>query len=413
MFDNLNALVTEAGADVDSAFDTAPDTTKKKIEKGLPEKKDDKSKTNPPAPKGKPVIEKTTPAFSNDDDALSAFSDDEDDSTNDADKDKEGEEVTTDNEEEITEDTDNEEEDEEVTEEPDDDTKDFLKARVNLLIKKGEWADFEGSEEMEWDEDSFADMEIQQRAYQKQVMRDELLDSFGPYGKEIADYVSKGGNPDTLIDIFKEQQRVEALSITTEDEQRAVVMKYETEFLNKKPERVKKYIDSLIADKDLEDVAKEAKASMEEHLQGQTEALQAEQDAIIAKNAQKAKENIQKFQSDITSLVNKSDDIPADEKKQLLQVLTKFDKKLKNGQSVNEFYFKFDQFRKDLPNYLKLVRLVLNPDKFIKGVENKGKNEANDKLFNLARSANKSKKAKAANEAQSTGKVTTKFKLLN
>lgn len=257
-------------------------------------------------------------------------------------------------------------------------------------------------------------MELQQRVYQKEQLREELLESFGPYGKEIADYAAKGGDPDKLIDIFKEQTRVESLSLETEEDQRAVVLKYETEFLNKKPERVKKYIDSLVADKDLESAAKEAKEAMEESLATQTQELQAEQDAIIQNQQRKQKENIQKFQSDVSTLVNNLKDIPADEKKQLLTVLTKFDKKLKNGTPVNEFYFKFDQFRKDLPNYIKLVRFVLNPDKFIKNIENGGKNDANEKAFKLARSSAKSKTVKTTdNSPSNSGKqVKTKFKLL-
>jgi hypothetical protein len=245
-------------------------------------------------------------------------------------------------------------------------------------------------------------------------MREELLESFGPYGREIADYTANGGDPDKLIDIFKEQQIVENLSIETEDQQRAVVLKYETEFLNKKPERVRKYIDSLVADKELAAYAAEAKQAMEDALDTEKETLKAEQEAAVLKRSQLQQANMKKFQSDVSNLISKAEDIPADEKKQILQVLTKFDKKLKNGTPVNDFYFKFEQFRKDLPNYVKLVRFVLNPDKFIKTIEDKGKNKANEKAFRLAVGANKSKKVKAAGGDSSGGGKPSKstFKLL-
>lgn len=430
MFDQLNTQVVEATeADLLSAFDEPADDKGKKTQikdkkiESDKTKKEEKKKTS--TSKEKPVLgttKDTITEFSEDDDSVFDSKDDEDESIDDDEEDtesttdkdkKKDKEVESDNEDSDEDSTDDDEEEKDKDESSEDDNiKDFLKARANLLIKKGEWADFEGSDEHEWDEDSFAEMEVQQRAYQKQQMREDLLESFGPYGKEIADYAAKGGDPDKLIDIFKEQQRVESLNITTEDEQRAVVMKYETEFLNKKPERVKKYIDSLIADKELENEAKEAKASMEESLNQQTQELQAEQEEKVQSKERKQKENIQKFQSDVSSIVSKMEDITSDERKQLLTVLTKFDKKLKNGMPVNDFYFKFDQFRKDLPNYIKLVRFVLNPDKFIKSIENNGKSIATEKAFKLARSASKNNKVKAAAHIESDGKaVKTKFKL--
>lgn len=443
MFDNLNASIVEAtDADIDDVFGEEADP-----KAGKTTKKTDKTagkKTEPivtgKAKKTSASQEKTvlgTPKadtitdFSDDDADAFSTDDDEDDEEEEVAKDKkkskkspidvsddedeteEEEETTDDEDEDETEDKDEDEDEDADDEETSDETKAFLKARANLLIKKGKWADFEGSEDFEWTEDAFAEMEVQQTDYARQQMREDLLESFGPYGKEIADYAAKGGDPDKLIDLFKEQQIITNLSIESEEDQRAVVLKYETEFLNKKPERVRKYIDSLVADKELEAYAKEAKEAMEESLDAEKESMKAEQVEAARKSAERQTQTIKKFQSDVSSLVDKATDIPADEKKQLLQVLTKFDKKLKNGTPVNEFYSKFEQFRKDLPNYIKLVRFVMNPDKFIKTIENSGKNKANEKAFRLAVGANKSKKVKAAGGDTSTsGKAAkTTFKL--
>lgn len=442
MFDNLNASIVEAtDADIDDVFgDEAAD----KGGKGKKTEKTAGKKTEPVATgktkKTSASQEKTvlgTPKADtmtdfSDDDADAFSSDDDEDDEEEVVKDKKKskkspidvEEEDEESDDEDAEDDDDEEEkdkdkeDEDEDEESDDEetseeTKAFLKARANLLIEKGKWADFEGSANFEWTEDAFAEMEVQQTDYARQQMREDLLESFGPYGKEIADYAAKGGDPDKLIDLFKEQQIITNLSVESEDDQRAVVLKYETEFLNKKPERVKKYIDSLVADKELEAYAKEAKEAMEESLDAERESMKAEQVEKARLSAERQTNTIKKFQSDVSSLVDKATDIPADEKKQLLQVLTKFDKKLKNGTPVNEFYSKFEQFRKDLPNYIKLVRFVMNPDKFIKTIENSGKNKANEKAFRLAVGANKSKKVKSAGgDTSASGKAAkTTFKL--
>ena len=67
----------------------------------------------------------------------------------------------------------------------------------------------------------------------KAALRDEVLQSFGPYGREIATFSENGGNPDDLIDIFKEEQRVQGVDITTEDGQKEMVFQYLTKVVGR------------------------------------------------------------------------------------------------------------------------------------------------------------------------------------
>lgn len=318
-------------------------------------------------------------------------------------------------------DDENKEEDDDENKEEDDDEnstgpieiKDFLKARVDLLIKSGKWFDFDGREDVEWDEDTFEQIEIKQQEAKETEIRDNILDSFGPYGSAIADYAAKGGDPEKLIDIFKEQQRVENLSIESEDDQKAVVLKYVTQFQNMKPKQAQTYINALIADKELADTAKEAKESMEQALKDEQDSLQTEQDDLIKQRNDKTKADLAQFATDVNSVLNTRTDITPDEKKELVKVLTKFDKKLKNGVPVNDFYFKFAEFKKNLPNYIELVRFVLDPKKFVKSQVNKGKTDANEKAFKLVRTGNTAKKAKSAQpDTKGAGGKKTTFKLI-
>lgn len=428
MFDNLNSEVVESSElDLVSAFgEESEETGSKKPAASVkkPIGKADSKKTVITSKEKSEISSKAlSTAFSNDEDVDEvdeAFGKDDKKPENKVKKafkpkeeieEEEVEEELEEENEEETEDGDEEEVEEETEEEAAEaQIKDFLKVRAELLISKGEWADFEGREEFEWNEDSFAEMDLQQRQYQRSVDREEMLDSFGPYGREIAEYAANGGDADELIDIFKEQSRVEHLSLETEEDQRSIVLKYETEFLNKKPERVKKYIDSLIADKELAAVAQEAKEAMEESLLAQAKELQAGQQAKVAQSQRKQIESIKKFQSTINDLVGRDDSLDTDEKRQLLQVLTKFDKKLKNGTPVNEWYFIFDKIRKDPQAYLRMVRHALNPDKYEKKLANTAKAAEAEKSFKLARTAAKTRKTKSAD--MSGGGVKTKFKLM-
>jgi hypothetical protein len=296
--------------------------------------------------------------------------------------------------------------------ETDDDVKAFLKARVNFLVEKGEWQPFEGIEEVEWDEETFAEIELKQREFTRQMMRDELLDSFGPYGKQIAEYSANGGDPDDLIDIFKEQIQVQNFSIDTEEQQRELVYKYETEFLGKKPERVTKYINTLIADKELADEASAAKEAMESKLKEKAEEIQKAQLDTIEQEKEKQRRIVKDFSDSVSSYLNSSKEISTKEKQEIINVLTKFDKKLKNGTPVNEFYFKFAEFKKNLPDYIELVRFVLNPKGYKKAAITEGKNAATEKSFKLIRTGQKTKSAKGTVPDSNSNPKTTKFKLL-
>lgn len=290
--------------------------------------------------------------------------------------------------------------------------KDFLAARVELLISKGEWVDFEGREDIEWDEDTFAEIELKQRENIKTQIREEVLDTFGPYGREIADYASKGGDPEQLISIFKEQQQVASFSLETEDDQRAVLLKYATEFQDMSPARAKKYIDGLVADKEIEDAAKEAKTKMEKLLKQESEDLQAEADEAVERQKKQQQASINAFNTSVVSFL-KTSDIPADEQASIKKVLTNYNKKLPNGVPVNEFYFKFAEFKKDLPNYIDFVRFVLDPKKFKKTENNKGITKTAKKAFDLTRTSNMTnKKTSSAGRGDDNGPKKSKFKLL-
>jgi hypothetical protein len=398
---------TKPAADEDdNDDDEKPKGSKKKPAKGI-----------------KPTTKKPeiTTLSSKDADAAFASDDDDDDDENVTKKPVAGEDddENVDPDEQTNDDDDNEEPEEEEEEDEnagDEDEeeriKDFLKARAEHLIKKGEWADWDGRDKTDWTEETFAEMELQQRQNARDKMREELLGSFGPYGKQIAEFSENGGDPDELIDIFKEEQRAQSLSIETEADQREVVFLFETQFNNRKPERARKYIDGLVTDKELANEAKEAKEKMEEYWANERETLVEDQKQAALDAKKKQKESFEKFSTEVTKFITDSKDIPDAEKQSIIKVLTKFDKKGPNGLPVNDFFFKFAEFKKDLPNYISLVRMVLNPKGFSKQLKNEGKTESVEKGFALIRKTNKSKKNKSAATGGNSSNKKSTFRLM-
>lgn len=438
MFNNLpNTAVQEA-----SEEDVLAAMGVEEVTKGKTGKTDNKAKDTKPSEKSKTsdsaTAGKTTVTDADEDDFETAFrKEDDDDDTGKKGKKKDTKKVETkkadeDEEDEDEEDTDDEDKDDEDEDEDENDTKkkddedddesvaisDFLKARAKLLVNKGEWSDFKKDDktidELEWTEELFEEVELEQRAAFKQGIREELLDAFGPYGRSIAQYSENGGNPDDLIDIFVQEQEIKAIDISTEDGQKEMVYEYLTKVIGRSPQKANKDIERFIADKELEDEAKEAESKMKASLKAEREALEREQEDAKKNADSKEKAAQAKFTSDVNEYLTKNEDIPEEERKQIIKVLTTFKHELGNGKKVNDFYFKLAEFRKSLPNYIEMVRLVLNPEKFKKSLKNEGKTKAAEKAFKLARTSGTKRKASMNNDenTRQPKKSATGFKLL-
>lgn len=447
MFDNIQNANLQNASEEDVMAAMGGDPTDKTDKKSA-------GKEKPPKSGNAKTVTSTTPKAVVSDiaktDLNEAFSDEEDDDTNDDDDQNENDTdnkkkvvkkvagKTDENQDDDTNDDDDDDDDnqddddaegndDDDNEEDDDDENkedepvaisDFLKARVALLLEKGEWRDFEldgkKPDEIEWTEEAFEEIELEQRAWLKETLKEEVLDTFGPYGRDIAEYAANGGNPELLIDIFKEQQEVKAIDISTEEGQKEMVFQYQTQILKRTKARAEKEIENLIANKMLEDDAKEAKDTIESHLKDEADRLKQEQADEKKAFEQKTKAVQQKFVTDVTQLVNTADDIPADEKKEVIKLLTSFKHKLPNGTEVNDFYFKLADFRKDLRNYVDMVRFVNNPKKFTKSLKNEGKTEEANKSFKIARGSLSKKSAKPTQEIGSNRgvKKSTGFKIL-
>lgn len=307
---------------------------------------------------------------------------------------------------------DNEEEDEgneEVGDTPQE-VKDFLKSRVEFLIKKGEWVDFEGRKDVEWDEDTFAEYELEQRALQRDELAESIIDSFGPIGSILADYSRNGGDPDKLLDLFIEKTKIDTADISTEEGQRSMVYEYQTKVLGRSPERAKKAVETLIADKELEAEAKDVQKVQATALEKQkTEEIKKQKDIAIASQKQED-DKIQSFSANTKNAISARKDIPDNEKQELIKLLTVFSTD-GNGKKVNGFAKKFVEFRKDLNKYIEMVRLVNNPKRYLKAAGTDKANQVAEKDFKLLRTAGASKPSKAA-ETTKKGSAGTRFRVM-
>lgn len=248
----------------------------------------------------------------------------------------------------------------------------LLKQNVNYLVEKGLLPDFDGRDELDITEDSYAELLSEGYLNKATEMFGELVDSTGDYGKVIIHHIKNGGNPDDIIDLFKEQKQIENFDVSDERGQLTLIEKYYQEEIGWSKAKVDKYITSLKgAESGLEDEAKEIQGKYDEIYSKQLEEIKRQQDSF-EKEQKVARETAIKekkaYLAKVQATVDESKVLTEDDKKLIKNSILKFDKKLDNGTPVNDFYLKLYEMQKDPAQYIKLVHFVMDMDGYDKKV---------------------------------------------
>ena len=270
-----------------------------------------------------------------------------------------------------------------------------LRNVAKFLISKGQWFDFEGSEEYldKINPESFEELALKQDEDRLNQSFNDLVDSTGDYGKAIFAHIKQGGNPDDVIDIFKEQKAIQAIDTKSVDGQKAIIEKYYSEVLNWKPEKVRKQIERIIVDDELETEAAEVEEKFNESYKERLAEIQ--QQEIQRKEDQKRKEQV--FVSSITHSLASREDLEATDKANIQKALFTFKNKLPDGTLVNDFYLKFAEIQSKPEEYIDLVDFVLNKDKYKKKLESKGATVEAKRHWNFTRTGGSGKQVESNN----------------
>ena len=255
----------------------------------------------------------------------------------------------------------------------------ILKNTVEYLVKSGKWVDFEGREDLDIDEEVYADLVKKQDDYRVSNMFNEMLDSTGEYGKAIISHIKGGGNPDEIIDLFKEQKQISQIDTSSESGKQTLIEKYYTDILGWKPEKVTKTVKRLITDNEIDSEFTDVKEMYNEH-------YQKELDTLTRENKQKELDNINKqkvFVTNIQSALDADSTLSTREKSAIAGSILDFRHKLDNGQKVNDFYIKFAEKQADPKEYVDLVRFVMDKKGYLASISKTESTKANASAFNF------------------------------
>lgn len=262
-----------------------------------------------------------------------------------------------------------------------DEVKSVLKNTTDFLIEKGIWSDFEGREDLELDEEVYAQLAQKQAESQVNDLFNELVDSTGDYGRAIIAHIKNGGNPDEIIDIFKEQKQVENLDITKANNAEGLIEKYYSEVVGWSDVKIKRYVDSLKADEDgIKTEATEVQQKFEELYAEELKKVSQQQ----LKEKKQQEEDNTKYLSSLSETIDSFEDFTDEDKKIVKNSVFKATKKI-NGVPVNEFFAKFYEIQKDPKKYVELIHFVMAPDRYKGKLESKEQKKATAKQWNFVK----------------------------
>lgn len=261
------------------------------------------------------------------------------------------------------------------------DVKSVLKNTTDFLIEKGIWSDFEGREELEINEEVYAQLAQKQAEEQVNELFSELVDSTGDYGKAIIAHIKNGGNPDEIIDIFKEQKQIENLDITKATNAEQLIEKYYSEIVGWSDLKIKRYLDTLKADED--GVSTEATEVQQKFEEIYSENLKKVSQRQIEEKQQREAENA-KYLSSLSDTIDSFEEFTDEDKKIVKNSVFKTTKKI-NGVPVNEFFAKFYEIQKDPKKYVELIHFVMAPDRYKGKLESKQQKQVTAKQWNFVK----------------------------
>lgn len=241
-----------------------------------------------------------------------------------------------------------------------------LKNTVDYYVEAGLWKDFQGRDELkEVDSETFAKLAAAQDAERLQDRFSELVDSTGDYGKAIINHIKNGGNPEEVIDLFKEQKELQAFDKTTEQGKLDYIFTYYSEILGLEEDKIKSLIDNTILKAENKDEAlgkevKAVEAKFQNYYQKQLDSINKQQEEIKKDNEEKQKV----FVNNIKDALTKDEFFTEAERKVIQKSITEFKHKLPNGAVVNDFYVKFAEKQKDPAEYARLVNFILDREAY-------------------------------------------------
>lgn len=262
--------------------------------------------------------------------------------------------------------------------EPKEDISVDYKSVSDYLIESGVFSDFEGREEYDYSEDGFKELLKEQALAKAKEEYEKLTEDLSEDTVELIEFFKNGGNLSELAQIESEIQDWETADVADEDIAEQVIRANYSQ-KGKSKDWITKHI-ARVKDEGSEAFQSEAEESKTELANAAKEDKKRQIEAVKQAEEKRAFQ-INQFNQSIAKTVNSDESFTKDsERKKLIDFLS-LNKKLKNGQVVNELQIKLYEVQNDPKKYIELGKFLQDIDGYKSKVEKKATTQAAKKTF--------------------------------
>jgi hypothetical protein len=252
------------------------------------------------------------------------------------------------------------------------------KAFADFLIETEVWKDFEGRDEIEYNEQTFQAL---WKAQADNTAREYLIEErsqFGDAANQLIDYLKHGGTVDDFVSNYTQQLDVASIDVSDEDGQERIIKEY-YKSLDWSDSKIKKHVERLkdSGESEFREEAEDCKNKLVEAIEAERAEMIREQEEI----AQDRRLRAEAFNKAVRDNIYKDPDLAEREKKELDRFIYDYKYQDNNGNRYSEFMVKMNEISQDPRKYQKFIKFVKNIENF----EDKkvAEKEAARKTFNF------------------------------
>lgn len=256
-------------------------------------------------------------------------------------------------------------------------TKQVFKNAAERLIKKGYWKEVDDFDKLEFDEDTyqeFAEFQAQQaieEAWQSVKQTNDVVNG-------ILSVIEAGGNPDQIIDLFKEQQKLTQIDTSTPEGKLELIGKFYEDIVGATPAQAKAKLKKLeVGDEsDLQSEFELAETKYNEHFQNEQKRIQDAEKQRVQQEQNRITQARQKMQEELS----KQSVHPSTSKK-LIDSIYNPAYKLQDGSTISELDYQIEKIRRNPSELLDLARFIMDKEAYIKAQTTATANKTVDQVF--------------------------------
>lgn len=235
------------------------------------------------------------------------------------------------------------------------------KAFADFLIETEVWKDFEGREDIEYNEETFQALWKAQADNTAREYLTEERSQFGDAANQLIDYLKHGGTVDDFVANYTQQLDVASLDTSDTDGQERAIKEY-YKSLDWSDTKIKRHIERLkdSGESDFKEEADDCKSKLVEAIEAEREEMIKEQEAI----AQDRKLRAEAFNKAVRDSIYKDSTLAEREKKDLDRFIYDYKYQDNQGNRYSEFMVRMNEINQDPKKYQKFIKFVKNIDSF-------------------------------------------------